>query len=363
MSTYCYNAPKQSVRFVHKFDPIPSIMAWQANYQHGVAHAILLWDVYDYSCETTTSYNTCSISSASLDSGEDYKSLGLKGTNPDLVKEWVCSKTKAIPVSLATTCDQELTSYQTLLNPFPCGFILAKTYLSQFTVAELASGTIDERDTQGDITECIQDSNCAFGGKLLTGDVEDTTIFVSGVQYDYLTFIDKFFKVLEDFDTCLSDWVVSIYTHFGVAVGAMPDLMGMIFTFSWIHSTYPMYPLCIEIDSSGDIENYIPASIETAVVAEVEGKSAKSTCSATVELECYDFCSFSGYKYELDCYDSCLTNCKPVAVKEVNEKYSISTSDLVTYAGSDYADTMVDSKYDLLEFEEAGEGEGETWYF
>jgi hypothetical protein len=358
MSAFCYSAAPQSVRFAHKFDPIPSIMFTGVMYQHQVENAILLWDVYDGSCASNYDASDCAISAKSLDSGEDYKMLGLKGTNPEKIKEWVCSKTKATPISYATTCDQELTSYMTLLNPFPCGMVLAKTYSLSFTASQLASGTVDQADTEGDFKECIEDSGgvrrklagCIAGYKWLTGKATDSTIWYDGVEYDVLTYYDKYFKLIDDYDTCVSDWVTSIYAHLGAGIAENPDSYGLMFTFTWIHSTYSMYPLCIEIDTSGKVESFIPDALETAVEADMADKVTDFGCSASEEQACYNFCKMDGYMYSSECYTDCLNNdCCPISVKEINDAYSVSSTDMALYGnmGScDLTENLVDMEYE-----------------
>jgi hypothetical protein len=368
MSTFCYTAPKQSVRFVHKFDPVPSMMMWTAKYQHKVENAIMLWDLFEPGCASESV--GCDISSRELSTGEtDYKLLGLKGTNPDLLKSWVCTKSSSMPITMATVCEQELTSYFTLMNPFPCGWILAKTYLDGFTAKSMGEGTVDHADTAGDIVSCLQEDDkdgkgCMVGFKWLTGSGKDSTIMYNNVQYDAFNFISKFFALMEDFDTCVSDWTSTMFTHYSADVVNDPKLMGLMFTFTWLHSTYGMYPLCVEVDSSGKVESYIPTSVETAIIAEVEEYAEEPVCDSTAKTACYDFCGLSGYKFTDSCYDDCLENdCKPVPVKSINEEYSISTTVMATYAGSDWEEEMVEEEWMAAEMfyaygEDKGKGSG-----
>jgi hypothetical protein len=352
MSTFCYNAPPQSVRFAHKYDPVPSMMMWGANYNHKVENAIILWDAYDPSCASYTA--DCAISSSALKSTvTDYKLLGLKGTNPDLVKDWVCTKSGSTPLTFASKCDQGITSYMSLLNPFPCSWVQARTYIDTFTKFELADGSLDMLDAKNSAADCMggdwEEKGCLVGYKWLTGSPDDSTIEYNGIQYDFLDFAQKFFNAFEDFDTCVSDWLSTMYTHIAPGTADYPDSMGLIFTFTWVHSAYPMYPLCIEIDTSGEIESYIPAAMKTAIVAEIEAEAPKPpSCSGTnTEATCYNFCALDGYKFSDKCYEDCLFNgCKPIPVKEINDKYSsLSSTVMETYAGSGWADLEVDKEW------------------
>jgi hypothetical protein len=348
MSTWCYYSPPESVRFFHKFDPVPSMMMFGLSYRHELENAVVLWDAYDPSCSSYTP--GCDLSSKDLKSGADIKDLGLKGTNPDLVKDWICTKTKAVPLTYATKCEDELTSYFTLLNPFPCGYVLLKTYLNTFTSTQLIDGTVDQIDTEGDLRDCAgglyTEAGCIGGLKWLAG--EDATVMYNGMDYDILAFYGEFFKLIDDFETCTSNWVTSIYAHMGAAVGDNPNFGAMVFTFAWIHSAYAMYPLCIDT-SSGSIENYIPAGMESSVVSDLSDKAGKisSACTSTKIEACKDFAVFNGYKMEKDPYLDCVqsADCMPIPVKAINTKYSIATSDLVTLVGSDWEQREVEETY------------------
>lgn len=356
ISTFCFSAPKQSVRFVHKFDPVPSVLFTGLDYAHAVENTIFLWDVYDASCDSNYDASACAISSKSLDSGEDVKKLGLKGTNPEKIKEWVCSKTKATPISYATTCEQEMTSYMTILNPFPCGFVLAKSYVTSFTASQLAEGTLDHEDTEQDLIDCMgtasaSEAGCLVGYKYITGSADKDTVQFGDMEYDMQAFYKKFFVAIDDFDTCLSDWTTTVYAHMGAAVAADPASMGMTFTFSWVHSAYPMYPLCVDVSTTGEIVNVIPASMKTEIENEMDKYEEDLSCTYTQKTACKDFCKeLPGYSWWSDCYTECLANdCCPVVVELLNQWYSVSTSDLTTYgsAGScTYTDNVVYDVYD-----------------
>merc|ERR1712070_811946 len=78
-----------------------------------------------------------------------------------------------------------------------------------------------------------------------------------------------------------------------------------------------------------------------------EIEEVSSACTGAKKEDCADFCELSGYKFSERCYLDCVhsDDCKPIPVKEINDAYSISASDLVTYAGSDYADRLIEKEY------------------
>jgi len=56
MSTPCKQANPDSVRFFHKFDPIPSIGMWHGHFAHSVEHAVMVWDEYSTDCDNDVVY-------------------------------------------------------------------------------------------------------------------------------------------------------------------------------------------------------------------------------------------------------------------------------------------------------------------
>jgi hypothetical protein len=341
MSTYCANTPPQSVRFQHKFDPIPSMSFMNGIYKHGVENAIFLWEGYDASC---TSYDpSCSLSSKSLKSGvTDYTKLGLKGTNPEMIEDWVCSKAAAVPLAYATKCEDQLTSYMTMMNPFPCGYITLKKYTASFTKGQILDGTVDHIDTVGDIRDSIggvgETPGPMIGAKWFGG----PTVMVNDIEYDVYMYLENYFKILEDFDTCVSDWVSTLYVHSPSATASSGELGLLLFTFTWVHSSYAMFPLCVTEDASGEVVDFIPPAMVSTIEAEFDEVEIKksTSCTASLEDDCEEFCyQIDGYDFDPDCWFRCIENpdCKPVAIDEINTKYGVATSDLETYGGSDYA--------------------------
>merc|ERR1711865_1090099 len=73
-SGYCGEAMKQSVGFMHKFDPIPSMIMAQGMFGHSQEFHVMLMDKYVSNCDVT--HGLCKLSSGTLDTvNYDFTSL------------------------------------------------------------------------------------------------------------------------------------------------------------------------------------------------------------------------------------------------------------------------------------------------
>jgi len=267
------------------------------------------------------------LSGMSLDSGEDYNSLGLGGTNPELITDLLCTKWDIESVSMATSCNNEVTSYMSFLNPFPCGWILFFKYWQELSRDEITKKT-----------------------KYITGSEDRTAISLHGQLFDVFQLRDAYFKFWENIDTCISDWTATVKQGVAPSIMDSPLFAGLAFTFTWVHSLYGAYPLCIEKDSNGDPSSLL-GSIESSVNAEVGDRLHGDDCTSSQYTTCKNFCAQNGYAVEvLNCWFKCVKDCKPIPNKAVQEKYGFDPADDDYFNAAD-----MEAYYDAYE-------EGYTYY-
>jgi hypothetical protein len=242
----CTEAPPLSVRFYHKFDPIPSIAVWGGQYAHSVQFPIML---ADYSVDTCRGESSCVISSASIDSSADdvdYWSYRLRGTNPFLVTDYLCAEDSVQAAAMPTTCESGISSYATMANPWPCGQIPVMKYWQNH-------------------------------GNLLT-----PTFSFKNMVWEFEDLKHTLMVVYEDYTDCVGDWYETFSTYWDRALIEMPYSLGMMFTFTYVHSTYGLYPLCITLDP----ETGTPVSQGNTGGETID----QPTCTMAQIDACYDFC-------------------------------------------------------------------------
>jgi hypothetical protein len=119
------------------------------------------------------------------------------------------------------------------------------------------------------------------------------------------------FKESETFSTCVADWMATIDAYILSAVVDMWYSFGMLFSFSYVHSAYPYYPLCVgSFDSNGDAISLISGDTPekfgwagldyTAYAAKDAVTSACDTSSVSTLID--GFCSRPGYDETGACY-------------------------------------------------------------
>jgi hypothetical protein len=279
LGTYCSAANPQSVRFFHKFDPVPSQAMWKGQFAHGVEHAMMLWDAPTASCTDITG---CAISAISLTSTGEDSDYGLDGTDPNNIVDYLCDKWGVEPKAMYTSCYDEITSYMSVMNPWPCGEItFHRMSKEEFTTAEL------QTISQDGVQELYH--NDEMVGAL-----------------DLVQLSETMFLAFEDYVDCVETWESTFATYVGFFIADVPvaaPIAPLLFTFAWVHSTYPNYPLCTEVKSDGTIE-------ATNVDAEDIDSVMTNECSASELNACSADCSSSKSKKEdewcfWDCSEAC----------------------------------------------------------
>jgi hypothetical protein len=288
----CDLAPPLSVRFVHKFDPAGSIAMWEGTWAHTVQNVMMVSDEIGLSCMDTIG-DECSLSAGVLDTSEGESNsiwdLGLDGTNPYLIDSFLCTSTGTTPISVSVSCEQSVTSYMSMGVPDPCSWITTMKYWEP---------------TVGTLPASLQYMDWAYAEKGegmvevmgVSRDIVVNKIFLEDLAY-------SLFMEFESYTECLASWFSTVKAHYPLALIAMPETLGLLFTFSFTHSSYGLYPLCTTTDKNGEIGSLIP-----------EGSGvdySTSSCDTSEEQECRMFCDdFS----EPGCMSCCLQNgCSPCA--------------------------------------------------
>jgi hypothetical protein len=209
ISSFCELAPPNSVRFYHKFDPIPSIMLWGGQYAHVASFGMMLGD---YSIDTCASVTGCLISSAEKSDTADYWDYRLRGTNPFLITDYLCTEDSVQATSMYTSCESGLSSYMTMMQPMPCAQIPLMKYWQKHD-------------------------------NLLTPDFSFKNMVLDFADLKYSMLV-----IYEDYMDCVGDWYTTFSTYWDKAIIEMPWSGGLAFTFTYVHATYGLYPLCVDID-------------------------------------------------------------------------------------------------------------------
>jgi hypothetical protein len=295
IGNFCIKANPQSVRFFHKFDPVPSQAMWKGQFAHGVEHAMMLYDMPGSTCGDIT---TCSISSASLNAGES--DFGLYDSKL-MIKDYLCDKWGVTAKAFYTSCYDEITSYMSLMNPWPCGEIIFHRIWKE----EWDTSALQKIGDNGVVE--------AYWG----------TEMVAALDFVALT--DSMFVKFEEYTDCVAAYETTLSAYVQAMIVDLPVLAGisyMVFGFLWVHSTYGNYPLCTDLDTStGEI-------VETNVDAADKAKVDKNDCSSTYISYCETSCSYTvassrrklvGAEDGLDpwCLDECMYACEDDATATV----------------------------------------------
>ena len=150
-SGYCGRAMVQSVGFMHKFDPFPSMpLVGHGQYGHSQEFHVMLMDKYVNNCDVT--HGLCSMASGTLDTLKyDFTDLAneradfmeemyddvnddfsVEVSNPYLLTQYLCTKVGTEPIAWGFKCNNNLAPYMSLLNPAPCALIELVAKLSDF---------------------------------------------------------------------------------------------------------------------------------------------------------------------------------------------------------------------------------------
>jgi hypothetical protein len=239
-------------------------------------HVFMVSDHNTAQCEA--GYTGCQIAAAEASpEASTYEAYRLRGTNPFLITDYVCtgSAGNVQAMSIYSSCDQEITSYLTVLNPFPCATIpLIKVY--QALVA---------------------------GGLELGIHTMGFDKYVATLDFDDLAF--TLFNVFEDYSSCVDSWATSLTFHFVKAMLEFPEMLGIAWSFTWLHSVYGMYPLCAVANDDGTLMDQ----------GNIDGETYNTHyCNADAVNECYDECAAEtgsgGGAYYAPMNDpTCITDC------------------------------------------------------
>jgi hypothetical protein len=142
---------------------------------------------------------------------------------------------------------------------------------------------------------------------------------------NFYSLANSLFKEHETFSTCVADWFATVDAYIISSVVDIWYSFGMLFTFSYVHSTYPYYPLCVgSIDSSGVTGSYDSAisgdtpekfgwaGLDFTTYAAKDAAAEKCSISA-VESLVDQFCSRPGYSETAACYLCMESYCDTIA--------------------------------------------------
>merc|ERR1711865_154055 len=231
-SGYCNRAMKQSVGFMHKFDPVPSMpMVGAGQYGHSQEFHVMLMDKYVSNCDVT--HGLCKLSSSTLDdqnydfaqlakARKDYSNSwydsndDVEVSNPYLLTQYLCTKIGTEPIAWGFKCNNNLASYFSLMNPAPCALIELVAQLSDFLAGgQLIQDMLNFDPHSGEIS-MDKVTEAFFGG--------EGTVCMWGMHgkvscYDIYSIDNSIFKSFESTTTCIEDWAATseIYVEMSIA--------------------------------------------------------------------------------------------------------------------------------------------------
>merc|ERR1711871_972184 len=211
-------ATKGSIRFFHKFDPVPSALLYMNAWEHATEKALLLFDMPTTSCRNAKTPSCAQITSGVttttrapvnwfFDKSTDYAVSQLH--------DFLCDEYDVIPSGYMFygKSGYSYFSYMNMFNPMPCAEVLiSNVYESLKTNGiNLAPGMepFKPLETFAECTETYLGTIKAYYGTYLASDLE---AFRGGKDWE-------------------EDWLE--HTTFVLAWGLM-----------YVHMTYPNYPLC-----------------------------------------------------------------------------------------------------------------------
>jgi hypothetical protein len=217
LSYPCDSVSPEGVRFFHKFDPIPSIMMWLGQYEHEVANSFMVWDVATSNCAPT---DGCTVMAA----GDQAALIPRNGMDVDANEiPWhLCDSFSVKAQSMSFPCWAQFTSYMSLLNPLPCGQAIVQNFIESF----------DNEDLE-------------------PYDATINSAYINAANLQY-----SMFREFENFDYCVESWIGSVQAYLASGAVAEPKYMGLFFTFTWLHSTYGFYPLCV-LNADGTMKSIV----------------------------------------------------------------------------------------------------------
>jgi hypothetical protein len=317
----CDAASTESVRFYHKFDPVPSVAMWKGQYAHSVEWAIMVMDKFSTSCGgSNAAHDNCAVSTASFKSAGSYDimDMGMGGSNPLAVTDYLCTKNDISTATWPSTCKGGYSSYMTMLNPFPCGQILFMEKWGEFIDGSIL-GFDTKKFLDGEAYSVNDLTTATFGGD--NGEFCLWNFDGAPFCMNFYDLAYSLFKESETFSTCVADWMATVDAYILSSVVDMWYQFGMLFTFSAVHSSYPYYPLCVgsfvggspsALVSGNTPEKFGWASLDFTAYAAKDAVAA-SCGSSSVEAIMDGFCSRRGYKETGACYLCMEAHCDTLA--------------------------------------------------
>merc|ERR1711865_1100972 len=259
-SGYCGQAMKQSVGFMHKFDPVPSMLLGGGMFGHSQELHVMLMDKYVTNCDVT--HGLCKLSSGTLDTvnydftdlaaeRKDIMGFDIEVSNPYLLTQYLCTKIGTEPIAWGFKCNNNLAPYMSLMNPAPCALIELVAKLSDFLAGgQVWHDLLDFEPHTGDIS--MDKVTNAFFGE--AGVVCLWGLFGKVTCYDLYSIDRSIFNSFETTNSCVNDYAATSEIYIEMSIADNWIMMGAIFSMT-IHSGYGFYPLCIT-GASTDRINY-----------------------------------------------------------------------------------------------------------
>jgi hypothetical protein len=274
ISNTCSGMNPGGVRFWHKFDPVPSVALVKGQYGHNVENSFSLYDIYGDDCFDNTA---CEIISAAGTKEEvGFQANGV-WVDPWMITNFLCDGWEIKPQSHYSPCWRAEASYMSMFNAWPCG---------QNTVMRLFQSMDD--------------------GYL---DWHFGDVHIGTLQY-------TLFNEFEGMGLCVDSWLAAIDAYLQSAIVAFPMFMGTAFTFTWIHSTYGFYPLCLNFDAFGNVAGWEDERSLSLY------KGAASNCAYVTTCESY--CMGGAYALNPEAA-YCMEDCMEDLCSTMESEYAVST--------------------------------------
>merc|ERR1711988_954058 len=207
-----------SIRFMHKFDPIPSIGFQMGEWSHGTQYGLLLFDLEECAGRSPR----CSMGTVES-TGMVYEGVG----TPEALPDFLCSS-GVMPSAKMFQCNPEYYSYTNMFNPVPClEVLLAQVYLYDKFLGDASYPA----DSLPPFLPFEDYDLCAAS----------YTATVSMYYELYLAADIAMFPAMEtDFQDILDTKYYSD-NELMIAIGYWA-----VWSLIYVHMSYPNYPLCVD---------------------------------------------------------------------------------------------------------------------
>jgi hypothetical protein len=255
------------------------------------------------------------LTSATTKGGVNYATeLGWE-SNPYMAKEWLCTNLNVEASVWISACDNQYSSYMTMLNPDPCSQIsLMRRY------RDFMQGDSIVNDILGVDQEDVNKFTQAFMGghrgfvSICSIDGEMNCEFISLYALQF-----ALWEEIETIGLCYQDCVATMESYVTPAVVDLWYSFGFLFTFSMVHSTYGFYPLCVgENAGRPSATNGITDQPDSYFGAIYSSNNNPYTgrelqCSNAQMTNLYNFCSRGEYAYWGGCVQCGIANTETAA--------------------------------------------------